>query len=319
MLLNELGLDPGLDHLLAIELLRRIRTETKGEATIVAVESSCGALPRLDSALTSPFLYKFSWSSAGVLRAVLRSASIVEDGTVHTVDSPYDHAYPVNVCGLALQSVANEDSSKYITTYLGGNTKGSIRRNTLRLDGSIPAFLALRDAGFLENSTKLLITALSPLALTKHCLSQSATKLLPTLSALLESSGFFATTPVIDATGLTALDATARFLGTRYGMTKEDRDMTVMHIKVKYYMQHAASTDTPQTRTVSLVEFGDHRNTSVARLVGQCVAAAAVSFLDGTLNGTLYAGVQRPLDSTMAAAILKAMRPARNLRSMVFK
>ncbi len=322
MLLNELGLDPGLDHLLTIALIQRIRRETNGEATILSVDSMCGALCRLDTAMTTPLHYKFTWSREGVLKAVNREATIVEEGKTRRIESPYDKFYPLSICGLALEAVANGDASNYISAYFNTNVErnfASIRRSTLRLLGSIEAFLALRDGGFLEDTAILpdiKAKALTPIALANLCLIHTKPTN-PKLGMLMLDVGLSEDTPTIDATGCTALQATARFLGQRYAMQKEDRDMTVMYIKVKYYAtMEEATFNHSQTRTVSLIEYGDAHNTSVARLVGQCVAAAALCVLDGSVNAKANAGVQRPLSPKMAAAILKAMRPEKNLRSM---
>jgi alpha-aminoadipic semialdehyde synthase len=66
LLLNEIGLDPGIDHCSAHSLLSRLRSENK---QIVSFVSFCGGLPAPEAAEGVPFGYKFSWSPRGVLRA----------------------------------------------------------------------------------------------------------------------------------------------------------------------------------------------------------------------------------------------------------
>lgn len=322
MLLNELGLDPGLDHILTVAAIDHIRSENKGEAIILSVKSKCGALPRLDTAMTSPFRYKFSWSTEGVLRAFTRPAKVVNRGKVTTIDSPYDHWKPISVCGLALESVANEDSSNYCTTYFATDMErktGSIERNTLRLKGSIETFGMMHDAGFFENTTPLpnsVAKALTPIKFSDYCLGKTK----PTnkkLGTLLLKTGLSDEKPILDATGLTALQVSARFLGPRYAMQGDDRDMSIMHIEIEYYKtMHHVTLDQRSKRTLAFIEYGDSKTTSVSRLVGQCVSAAALAVLNGTIKPSLYTGVQRPLNPKMAHAILKAMRPAKNLRSL---
>jgi alpha-aminoadipic semialdehyde synthase len=70
LLLNEIGLDPGIDHCSAISLVNRLKAEGK---RIVAFTSFCGGLPAPDVAVV-PLRYKFSWSPRGVLTAALNSA-----------------------------------------------------------------------------------------------------------------------------------------------------------------------------------------------------------------------------------------------------
>lgn len=70
LLLNEIGLDPGLDHCSAISLVNRLKAEGK---RIVSFTSFCGGLPAPDVPAV-PLRYKFSWSPRGVLTAALNGA-----------------------------------------------------------------------------------------------------------------------------------------------------------------------------------------------------------------------------------------------------
>lgn len=70
LLLNEIGLDPGIDHCSAISLINKLHAEKK---EIVSFTSFCGGLPAPDVP-NVPLRYKFSWSPRGVLTAALNSA-----------------------------------------------------------------------------------------------------------------------------------------------------------------------------------------------------------------------------------------------------
>lgn len=84
LLLNEIGLDPGIDHCSAISLLERIKSESGGKKQIKSFVSFCGGLPAPDLLQgdldrhgypsAGPLLYKFSWSPRGVLTAALNGA-----------------------------------------------------------------------------------------------------------------------------------------------------------------------------------------------------------------------------------------------------
>lgn len=68
---NEVGLDPGLDHLMAHDLVARYRASPAYHAeNVLSFVSYCGGVPKIPN----PFRYKFSWAPAGVLKA-LRSPS----------------------------------------------------------------------------------------------------------------------------------------------------------------------------------------------------------------------------------------------------
>ena len=78
LLLNEIGLDPGLDHCSAIALLSNIRARNR---RIVSFTSFCGGLPAPECA-DGPLGYKFSWSPRGVLGAALNGARFKLKGSV---------------------------------------------------------------------------------------------------------------------------------------------------------------------------------------------------------------------------------------------
>ena len=70
LLLNEIGLDPGIDHCSAIQLLSNLRAQGQ---EIVSFSSFCGGLPAPEDS-NVPLRYKFSWRPQGVLSAALNSA-----------------------------------------------------------------------------------------------------------------------------------------------------------------------------------------------------------------------------------------------------
>ncbi|NOR81863.1 MAG: saccharopine dehydrogenase, partial [Ardenticatenales bacterium] len=76
MLLNEIGVDPGIDHMLAMEVIHRVQ---KDGGEITNFTSWCGGLPAPE-ANTNPFGYKFSWSPKGVLLASKNSGRYLKDG-----------------------------------------------------------------------------------------------------------------------------------------------------------------------------------------------------------------------------------------------
>ena len=84
LLLNEIGLDPGIDHCSAHSLLTRLREERK---RVQSFTSFCGGLPAPDVVASTqgdevPLGYKFSWSPRGVLSAALNDARFKLGGEV---------------------------------------------------------------------------------------------------------------------------------------------------------------------------------------------------------------------------------------------
>ncbi|MEA1904752.1 MAG: saccharopine dehydrogenase C-terminal domain-containing protein, partial [Candidatus Hadarchaeota archaeon] len=116
ILLNEIGVDPGIDHMSAMRVIDEIK-ESGGK--LIGFSSWCGGLPAPDSN-DNPFGYKFSWSPRGVLLAGKNPARYLREGEV--VDIPgedlFAHHWPVNIEGFGtLEGYPNRDSLPYRDTY----------------------------------------------------------------------------------------------------------------------------------------------------------------------------------------------------------
>jgi saccharopine dehydrogenase (NADP+, L-glutamate forming) len=109
--MNEIGLDPGLDHLYAIKTIDEVH---KAGGKITSFLSYCGGLPAAECS-DNPLGYKFSWSSRGVLLALKNPARFYKDGKVVDVSGedlmkaakPYHTGYQ----GYALVAYPNRDST----------------------------------------------------------------------------------------------------------------------------------------------------------------------------------------------------------------
>ena len=82
-LLNEIGLDPGIDHLSAMQM---IDDAHRSGGKVVSFQSLCGGLPAPEAA-NNPLQYKFSWSPRGVLSAGMNSSRYLKDGKVRPAPS----------------------------------------------------------------------------------------------------------------------------------------------------------------------------------------------------------------------------------------
>ncbi len=133
ILFNELGVDPGIDHMTAMQVIDRVHAEG---GTITTFQSYCGGLPAPE-ANDNPYGYKFSWSPRGVLLAGLNTSSYRRDGQLKDVPGPelFDHVWPVSVAiegkPTDLQGYANRDSMPYTEVY-GIDPKDIMFRGTLR-------------------------------------------------------------------------------------------------------------------------------------------------------------------------------------------
>ncbi len=150
LLMNECGLDPGLDHLLAIDLVERARARG---ARVVAFRSVCGGIPSPESN-DNPFGYKISWSPRGVALAGTRTArwrendAVAERGPGEIFRDPSS----MRVDGLgALEVYPNGDSLPYAAKY-GIDGVRSIFRGTFRWPGWCPTWRAIAQLGWLDDT-----------------------------------------------------------------------------------------------------------------------------------------------------------------------
>ena len=133
ILLNELGVDPGIDHMTAMQVIDRVHAEG---GKITTFQSYCGGLPAPE-ANDNPYGYKFSWSPRGVILAGLNNARYRRDGQVVEVpgEQLFDHVWdvPVVIEGqhTDLQGYPNRDSMPYTEVY-GIDPRDVMFRGTLR-------------------------------------------------------------------------------------------------------------------------------------------------------------------------------------------
>ncbi|MEO8503899.1 MAG: saccharopine dehydrogenase C-terminal domain-containing protein [Acidobacteriota bacterium] len=148
LLLNEMGLDPGIDHMSAMATLRRLRS---AGGTVTRFSSSCGGFPALD-ANTNPWGYKFSWSPRAVMLAGRNPARYLNNDQEVSIpgDQIFAHAWPIGVEGLGVFEVyPNRDSLAYIAPYGLSGAKGFFR-GTLRYPGWCATMHAAARLGLLD-------------------------------------------------------------------------------------------------------------------------------------------------------------------------
>lgn len=112
--MNEIGLDPGIDHLYAVDLIDRVHKEG-GKVKIF--RSFCGGLTAPENS-DNPLGYKFSWSPRGVFLALKNTAKYVEDGK-HVSVSGQDlmgtaKTYHTGFLGYNFVAYGNRDSTGYL-------------------------------------------------------------------------------------------------------------------------------------------------------------------------------------------------------------
>ncbi len=133
ILLNEIGVDPGIDHMSAMKVIHQVE---QAGGRVASFLSWTGGLPAPD-ANDNPFGYKFSWSPKGVLMAGTNPARFQRHGEIVEIpgEELFDNYWPVKVEGLGeLEGYPNRDSLPYAETY-SINPSDWMFRGTLRYPG----------------------------------------------------------------------------------------------------------------------------------------------------------------------------------------
>jgi saccharopine dehydrogenase-like NADP-dependent oxidoreductase len=154
LFLNECGLDPGIDHMSAIQVIDRIRKEG---GTITSFESFTGGLIAPETAPENPWRYKFTWNPRNVVMAGQSTAKFLHDGKFKYI--PYQQLFkrttPVHVPGFGdYEGYANRDSLKYLQTY-GLQDVKTMLRGTLRNKGFCSAWDVFVQLGCCDDSYEM--------------------------------------------------------------------------------------------------------------------------------------------------------------------
>lgn len=172
--INEAGLDPGLDHLLAHKVVAEFRDfeQTVDEPLYLRFQSLCGGFPKKPG----EFCYKFSWSPLGVLRALKNEARFLKDGELRHEKFPWKSLFPFEYKGELFEAYPNRDSIPYLTEY----GLDSLERHAEKADDTVVEFIrgTIRHKGWskawksvfetIENGTVSELEALSDELWKKH-------------------------------------------------------------------------------------------------------------------------------------------------------
>jgi alpha-aminoadipic semialdehyde synthase len=272
--LNEMGLDPGIDHLSAAKI---IHESLKSGKKVKSFESFCGGLPAPEVAAENPFMYKFSWSPKGVFSAMQQSALYKKDSKFVNVKGqdlmtsalPFDELRLMN-----LEHIPNRDSLVYTPQYgLNIDDMDTMYRATLRYKGFCSLMYVFRLLGFLEsNSVTSFVSWKQYLSAQHNC---SPSNLLEVLSSKIPEESrhaFFSAISwlkVLDEdvplNGPTTVDAFCSLLQSRLKYEPAERDMIVL---VHRFGISSESGD-GEIHTSSLVCYGDPiGDSAMARTVG---------------------------------------------------
>jgi len=311
ILLNEIGLDPGIDHMSAMAIIDEIRAKG-GE--MKAFYSYCGGLVAPESN-DNPWGYKFSWNPRNVILAGQGApAQYIENGILEEVDyiELFSSAREVEVKGLGkFDAYANRDSLSYRAVY-GLENIPTMLRGTLRAHGFCKAWNVLVQSGWTDDSYVLEnLSGMTYGQLTERLLGNCELSL---RGEAARDAGLAQDDPAMDMvewTGIfgeekipfekaTPAQVLQELLERKWKLQPGDKDMIVMQHEFEYSLDGA-----DHHITSSLVVKGeDEVHTAMAKTVGLPAAIAVKMILNGAYTGS---GVVVPVKKELYGPVLKEL------------
>lgn len=246
LLLNECGLDPGIDHMSAVEIIDRLKN--KG-AELISFKSFTGGLIAKES-IDNPWGYKFTWNPRNVILAGQGTAKFIEKGKYHYI--PYHRLFmqfeKMNIDGHgSFEGYANRDSLAYRKHYrldkIPTLLRGTLRREKFCRAWNVFVQLGLTDDAYvIEDSEHLtyarLVEALLPVDTKNQSLIyrlSSLCKLTPDSEEIkmIESTGILDDV-VIGLVKATPAQILQNLLEKKWMLKTGDKDQIIMYHLFEY-------------------------------------------------------------------------------------
>ncbi len=289
LVLNEMGVDPGIDHISAMEIIHRLKGQG---AEIVSFESYTGGLvaPASDDNLWG---YKISWNPRNIILAGSSGHAMYRDNNRLRMVPYYklfdDVETVVASDGVCYDAYANRNSVHYLELY-GLEKVHKLVRGTLRKQGYCKGWSFLVKNGFVNDDTKIPAGEFSTWAE----LSESLLGLNFNINNedeevvnMLNEIGIFSKEPIKNEE-LTCAQHLQQLLERKWVLKEGDRDMIVMVHKFGYSLKGKNFMLTSSM----VLEGDDEFKTAMSKTVGMPIAFAIERLLQGDFSSR---GVQIPV------------------------
>lgn len=312
IIMNEIGVDPGIDHMSAMKIIHEIK-EKGGEIT--SFKSFCGGLiaPESDN---NPWNYKFTWNPRNVVLAGQGGAAcFIRNGEYKYI--PYNRLFGrldyLSVEGYGnFVGYANRDSLSYRATY-GLENIPTIFRGTLRRPGYCEAWNVFIELGMTDDSYKMENTKnMTPRKFMNAFLPYNPNKAVEEkfkeflgenrleLFNKFEWLGIFNHEPIIDLDTASPAEVLQKILVDKLSLEEGDKDMLVMIHEFEYTLNN-------ENRKIisSMVNIGeDQIYTSMSNTVGIPAAICAKMILKNEID---IKGVTLPVTKEIYEPILSEL------------
>ncbi|MFN8298802.1 MAG: saccharopine dehydrogenase C-terminal domain-containing protein [Chitinophagales bacterium] len=295
--MNEMGLDPGIDHMSAMQLLDELKA--KG-CTITGFKSHCGGLvaPESDN---NPWHYKFTWNPRNVVLAGQGAGGIHYLRNGETVNLKYEDLFAsaseLEVEGHGkFESYPNRDSLKYIGAY-GLEGIGTMYRGTLRVPPFCKGWQCLVKLGLTEEKEHHTNAFLAGKVEMRSYLGIGADS---QEAGLLDYLQLSERLQELKQDTFVPSAWLQRILEEKWRMVPGDKDMVVMIHEIEY--NEEGQEKRMQSSLVSIGKDAEH--TAMAITVGLPVGIITKMILNGEVKRK---GVLMPITSDIYSPVLKEL------------
>jgi saccharopine dehydrogenase-like NADP-dependent oxidoreductase len=312
VIMNEIGVDPGIDHMSAMKIIHEIK-EKGGD--LHSFKSFCGGLiaPEYDN---NPWNYKFTWNPRNVVVAGQGGASCFIDHNEYKY-IPYNRLFGrlmrLSIDGYGdFDGYANRDSLSYRKTY-GIENIPTIFRGTLRRPGFCQAWNVFIELGMTDDSYKMensehltprsFLNAFLPYHVNRSVENKLKDFLREERMSLFERFewlGLFDGATPLGIENASPAQLLEKILVGKLILSEEDKDMLVMYHEFEY-----SFNGQNYQITSSMVNIGEnHVYTSMSNTVGLPVAIAAKMIVNSAIT---LKGVQLPIQPEVYTPILEEL------------
>lgn len=307
LLLNEIGLDPGIDHMSAMKAMDEIKA--KG-GVLKSFKSYCGGLVAPES-VSSPWQYKFTWNPRNVVLAGQGTAQYIRNGKYKYI--PYHRLFKrtetISILSHGeFEAYANRDSLSYKEVY-GLNDIQTLLRGTLRRPGYCEAWDLFVELGMTDDSYEMDVSGMTYLDFLNSFMREakntsqehlkSQFRITDTVLTKFDWLGFFGNTK-IEIKKATPAQILQNILESKWTLGPDDKDMVVMQHQFIYELEGAE-----HELHSSFVLFGeDQTYTGMAKTVGLPVGIATKLILNGVISGS---GVKVPVSVDIYNPVLSEL------------
>jgi len=311
-LIMEMGLDPGIDHMSAMQILDRIRNEGN---TLNSFETFTGGL-LAPSNNDNPWEYKFTWNPRNVVVAGQGNVKFIQEGTYKYI--PYQKLFKrTEIIYIPdyghFEGYANRDSLKYLEAYKLQGIK-TLYRGTLRRPGFCKAWDVFVQLGATDDSYEMEdVAAMTHRQFINSFLSYNPydsveLKLAHYMNLELDSEimyklkwlGVFSDELVGLKKG-TPAQILEKILKKKWTIQSDEQDMIVMWHKFKFVRDH----EEREIQSHMVIKGTDAINTAMSKTVGLPLAVTAKLILTGKLK---VKGVKIPTEKEIYEPVLAALK-----------